>query len=81
MRTFERTHPWISFRIDLRQARPQLWMLLGEASSKCEHIAGVPLRPATAEQLHLLYLAKGAAATTAIEGNSLTEKGSNQNGT
>ena len=74
MRTFERTHPWISFRIDLRQARPQLWMLLGEASSKCEHIAGVPLRPATAEQLHLLYLAKGAAATTAIEGNSLTEK-------
>ncbi len=74
MWTFERTHPWICFRIDLRQARPQLWMLLGEASSKCEHIAGVPLRPATAEQLHLLYLAKGAAATTAIEGNSLTEQ-------
>lgn len=74
MRTFERTHPWISFRIDLRQARPQLWLLLGEAASKCEHIAGVLLRPATAERLHLLYLAKGAAATTAIEGNPLTEK-------
>lgn len=74
MRTFERTHPWISFRIDLRQARPQLWLLLGEAASKCEHIAGVPLRPATAESLHRLYLAKGALATTAIEGNTLTEK-------
>ena len=74
MRTFERTHSWISFRIDLRQARPQLWLLLGEAASKCEHIAGVPLRPSTAQSLHQLYLAKGALGTTAIEGNTLTEK-------
>ena len=74
MRTFERTHPWLSFRIDLRKAAPPLWLLLGEAASKCEHIAGVPLRPATAQSLHQLYLAKGALATTAIEGNTLTEK-------
>src|ERR1035438_4373011 len=74
MRTFERTHPWISFRIDLRKARPQLWMLLGEAASKCEHIAGVPLRPSVAQGLRRLYLAKGALATTAIEGNTLTEQ-------
>lgn len=73
MGTFEQTHPWISFQIDLRNARPQLWLLLGEAASKCEHIAGVPLRPGTAKTLYQLYLAKGAAATTAIEGNSLTE--------
>lgn len=74
MRTFQKTHPWITFRIDLRHANPKLWLLLGEAASKCDHIAGVPLRPATAEALHQLYLAKGAAATTAIEGNSLTEE-------
>jgi Fic family protein len=49
-------------------------MLLGEAASKCEHIAAVPLEPATAERLHRLYLAKGALATTAIEGNTLTEQ-------
>jgi Fic family protein len=49
-------------------------MLLGEAASKCEHLAGVPLKPKTAERLHLLYLAKGALATTAIEGNTLTEE-------
>jgi Fic family protein len=49
-------------------------MLLGEAASKCEHIAGVPLEPATAQKLHRLYLAKGALATTAIEGNTLTEQ-------
>ena len=74
MRTFERTHPWLSFRVDLRKATPQLWMLLGEAASKCEHIAGVPLRPSVAQELHRLYLAKGALATTAIEGNTLTEE-------
>jgi Fic family protein len=49
-------------------------MALGEAESKCEHIAGVPLQPDTAEKLHLLYLAKGVRATTAIEGNTLTEE-------
>lgn len=72
-RTYERTHPWITFRLDTRKAKPTLWMALGEAQSKCEHIAGVPLRPATQRELHQLFLAKGALATTAIEGNTLTE--------
>ncbi len=49
-------------------------MLLGEAQSKVEHIAGVPLQPDVARRLHQLYLAKGALATTAIEGNTLTEE-------
>jgi len=74
MRTYERTHPWITFRVDLRQAPVSLWMLVGEATSKCEHLAGVPLLPDTAKRLHLLYLVKGALATTAIEGNTLTEE-------
>jgi len=74
MRTFERTHPWLTFRLDLRRAGHRFWMLLGEAQSKCEHIAAVPLRRATAEAVHTLYLAKGASATTAIEGNTLTEE-------
>src|SRR5580700_7761988 len=49
-------------------------MLLGEAQSKCEHVAGVPLRPKVARDLHMLFLAKGVHATTAIEGNTLSEK-------
>ena len=73
MRTSERTHPWISFRSDLGKAGAELWLSLGEAASKCEHISRVPLRPSTALALHQLYLAKGAAATTAIEGNTLSE--------
>lgn len=73
MRTYEGTHPWITFRLDLRQAPHTFWALLGEAASKCEHLAGVPLQPAVAQQMRQLFLAKGARATTAIEGNTLTE--------
>lgn len=73
MRTFERTHPWISFRLNLAEVGPEFWLCLGEAASKCDHLSNVPMQPATAQRLHQLYLAKGAAATTAIEGNTLSE--------
>ncbi len=73
MRTYERTHPWITFQLDLRKASHILWMFLGEAQSKCQHIAGIPLLPEVANSLYGLFLAKGALATTAIEGNTLTE--------
>ena len=49
------------------------WMLLGEARSKCEHLAGIPLRPDVAAKLYQIYLSKGIHATTSIEGNTLTE--------
>src|SRR5258708_188060 len=74
MRTYEQTHPWLKFAADFRSAPPHFWMLLGECQSKCEHIAGVPLQPDTAEELYKIYLAKGALATTAIEGNTLSEE-------
>ncbi|TSA23294.1 Fic family protein [bacterium] len=74
MRSYETTHPWITFQFDLRKISYKLWLKLGEVQSKSEHLAGVPLRPSTARRLHQVYLAKGAAATTAIEGNTLSEK-------
>lgn len=73
-RKYQETHPWISFKIDLRQASPKFWMILGECQSKVQHLAKVPLRPSTQKELHALYLAKGVQATTAIEGNTLTEE-------
>jgi Fic family protein len=73
MTDFRVSHPWITFQLDLRRFTAELWMLLGEAQSKCEHIAGVPLPPAVAQRLHTVYLAKGVQATTAIEGNTLNE--------
>ncbi|MFH0809020.1 MAG: Fic family protein [Pseudomonadota bacterium] len=74
MRTYERTHPWLSFSVNLKAAPPRFWIALGECQSKCKYIASVPLRPSTAEQLYQLYLAKGSQGTTAIEGNTLSEE-------
>ena len=71
---YERTHPWIKFSANLSRAPISLWMMLGEAKSKCQHLAGVALKPSVARSLHQIYLAKGALATAAIEGNTLTEK-------
>lgn len=68
-----KTHPWITFRLRVPQDH-LLWLQLGELASKCEHLAGVPLRPDVAQNLHRLYLAKGVLATTAIEGNTLSEE-------
>ncbi|WP_084559394.1 Fic family protein [Nitratidesulfovibrio termitidis] len=73
-RTYEKSHPWLSFSVDMSRANHNVLMLLGEAQSKCEHIAGVPLKPDVEDELHRLYLAKGALATTAIEGNTLSEE-------
>ena len=66
-------YPFLTFELDLRRLPPRVWAQLGEARSKCDHLAGVPLMPATARELHALYLAKGVLATTAIEGNTLSE--------
>jgi Fic family protein len=65
------THPWLRFEHQTRQSR--LDLKLGEALSKCQHLAGTPLLPSLAQQLAMIYLAKGVAATTAIEGNTLSE--------
>ncbi|MBX9919126.1 MAG: Fic family protein [Mycolicibacterium frederiksbergense] len=65
------THPWLTFKDQFKHY--PLGMRLGEAFSKCSHLAGTPLQPAIAADLSSFYLAKGAAATTAIEGNTLSE--------
>jgi len=74
MRTYEKTHSALTFSVDLTRPMPELWMLLGEARSKIEHLASSPLKPEVAARLHTLFLAKGVLATTAIEGNTLTEE-------
>jgi Fic family protein len=73
-RTYERTHPFLRFSADLRAAPVELWILLGEAQSKCEHIAGVALPPEIQKRFNRMYLVKGVQATTAIEGNTLSEQ-------
>ena len=72
-RPYERTHSWLTFNLDLRRLRHTDWLALGEAAAKCEQIANAPLTPQVSHEIHQIYLAKGALATTAIEGNTLSE--------
>ena len=75
MRSYQNSHPWITFKAtDVNRLDPRVWMLLGEARSMCEHLAGVPLRPEVARRFYEVAMVKGAHATTAIEGNTLTEE-------
>lgn len=73
-RTYLETHPQISFSVEWRRAPERLWLLLGEAKSKCEHVGGALLTPDAASELLMVFLTKGALATTAIEGNTLSEE-------
>jgi len=70
---YKKTHKWITFSLDLSRISASTWVALGEAQSKCEHLAGSALSPEQAAELYQIYLAKGALATTAIEGNTLSE--------
>ncbi|MDZ7577126.1 MAG: Fic family protein [Candidatus Nanopelagicales bacterium] len=72
-RQYESTHPWLTFKLPELTTEWRTWQRFGEASSKSEHLAGVAINPRVAHSLAAIYLAKGAHASTAIEGNSLTE--------
>ena len=70
----ENKYPWISFTLDLSGLPTHAWLWLGECVSKCRHISQIPLLPQVRDELHKVYLSKGLHATTAIEGNTLSEK-------
>ncbi len=74
MRTYEQTHPWLNFQLNLSAAPYTLWLLLGQAKATCMAMTGLPLLPDVARKMRTIYLAKGVLATTAIEGNTLTEE-------
>lgn len=73
MGDYSAAHPWISFKLDLTRAPWRFWDRIGEAHSKCRHLANTPLPPRLALEMERVYLAKGARASTAIEGNTLSE--------
>lgn len=73
-REYEKSHPWINFRLDLRRAPSSLWVLIGQAVAHCGEVAAATLPLNQTEKMNELYLIKGVQATTAIEGNTLTEE-------
>jgi Fic family protein len=67
-------YPWINFSFDFTPLHYKTWMALGECGSICTHIENIPLAPEERREMHKVYLAKGVLATTAIEGNTLSEE-------
>ena len=72
---YQNTHPWLTFNLNLSALPPSFWFDLGECVSKCDHLQRTAMSRDLRGKIHRLYLAKGAAATTAIEGNTLGEEG------
>lgn len=58
----------------MRPLSAATWVLLGEAKSKSQHVGRALLSPQAASELLQVYLVKGMLATTAIEGNTLSEE-------
>ncbi len=48
MRTYEQTHPWLSFEFDLRNLDYTTWVKLGKATEGIAYIGKVPLTPEAA---------------------------------
>ena len=68
------SHDFISFPPILDHMSPRIWLLLGEVQASIQVLHAMPMHPEDAQYLLTTYLAKGLHGTTAIEGNSLTER-------
>ncbi len=73
---YEKTHPWIRFGkvLSVKSRFSPVWYLLGQIESKIRHLETSPVSPEVHSKLNLVYLVKGVQATTAIEGNTLTDE-------
>ncbi|NHI16253.1 Fic family protein [Microbacterium excoecariae] len=72
-RRHETSHPWITFDFQTNALSEVVWAHLGESFSKCQHLIGAPLQPGVALDLARIYMRRGALASAAIEGNTLSE--------
>ncbi len=66
-------YPHISFHKNWRLDEDTIFML-GQSESVIQAISSAPIKPEYRKQLLLVSLRKGARATTAIEGNTLSEE-------
>ena len=71
MRTYEQTHPWLNFRIDLRKVPAPVWLLLGRGTALCERLGNAPLTPAETTRIDLRIQAEAVLASAAMDGNTL----------
>lgn len=72
-RHYRKTHPWVNFTLDVRDAPARLWVLLGQVVARCEQLAAATLPPEQSQKMNLMIVTRGAHSTIAIEGSTLTE--------
>jgi Fic family protein len=72
--TLRERYPHIRFARHWDADDPDLRYMLGECSALVEAISQAPLLPRFRDELHRVSLRKGAQATTAIEGNTLSDE-------
>lgn len=73
---YKETHPWIQFPVNppVSSTFSPVWYLMGEVSSKIKHLADSAVSPEVHKDLNRFYLIRGVQGSTAIEGNTLSEK-------
>ncbi|MCB0770706.1 MAG: hypothetical protein KDC00_09910 [Flavobacteriales bacterium] len=72
MRAFDETITWLDFRLDLRQAPPSFWLVLGECVTGIRTLTRVPLPLAEGKALERETIAEGIHARMVMDGSSLT---------
>ena len=68
-----REYPQLSFRADWDLSRNTL-LMLGQCEAYIKAMNNTPIMPAFYNELMTMALRKGAQATTAIEGNTLSDE-------
>jgi len=71
MRSYEETITWLRFSLDLRQAPPSFWLLLGECVAGIRHLNSIPLPAVAARELEHDLLASASHARLALDGITL----------
>ncbi len=71
---YQETHPWITFSLDLGTDPQLLLYNLGRACALTKELATAAVSPEIHRELNHISLIKGVLGSTAIEGNTLTEK-------
>lgn len=73
MRSYEQSHPGLSFRWEPQAVPRAVWLLLGEAATLCERLNEVAMPAKEAELINYISLLHGVVSNAAMEGNSLGE--------
>lgn len=73
-RKYEEKYGFLNFELKEMDKAWKIWRMLGEAFGICKQISATPMPPQVAKDLSRFYMIKGVQATTAIEGNPLSEE-------